>query len=236
MRSVSKRIIIVNDVNDFIQSEETLLSRESFALRTVTSGDEALFWARNDMPDLLILHFYMPDLNGYHVCRELKGDSSTKHIPVLIIATQGEDDDPCNLTKAAGCDGCILKPIHHDDLVPAVEKLLGIPPRRHQRIETSLSCIITDEDGRREATILNITPEGILLKAEPLPWAGDIIKLDLTRNDTDQPMSFRVAVRWTREPDETFAGGSGCEFLDIPSDILEWLKDNVLSLPQAVEE
>lgn len=232
MRTVSKRLIVVEEINEFIAREKSLLSREDFRLLTVTSGEEALFRARNDKPDLLILNFYMPDLNGYQVCRKLKDDSATQQIPVLIISTQGYDgDDPGRLADAAGCDGCIEKPIHHDDLVPAVEKLLGIPPRRHLRRKSSLACTITDEDGVRGGTILNLTPEGLFVETAPAPWPGDIVKAEISAEAAGASMTLQLAVRWSREAGEAGPGGGGCEFLSPSAEVLERLENHILSSP-----
>ena len=225
MRTISKRIITVDDINEFIQREETLLRREDLNLVIVKSGEEALFRARNDIPDLLILNFYMPDLNGYQVCRKLKADSATEHIPVLIIATPAdEDNDPGNLIEAAGCDGCIEKPIQHDDIVPLIVELIGVPPRRHLRAGTSLPCSITDEDGKRDGTILNLTPEGVFVETTPAPWPGDIVKVELSLDGTVSPVRFQMAVRWSRDTDEIGPCGAGCEFLGAPEELLQWLE------------
>lgn len=235
MRAVSKRIIVVDDVNTFIEHNKTLLSRQEFELHTVTSGHEALFRGRNDRPDLMILHLYMPDINGDAVCRELKNDSMLEPIPILIITAEG-DEEHCQLAVAAGCDGCISKPIQRENLVPAVEKCLGIPPRRHARVGTSIPCSITDEDGKREGTILNLTPEGFLIKAEPAPWAGDIVKVDLPPDVVGKAVSLQVAVRWTSEPGGIYISGAGCEFLDVPPEFHKWIKDKIVSLPKKVDE
>ncbi|MDF1527157.1 MAG: response regulator [bacterium] len=223
MRTISRRIITVDDINEFIQREETLLRREDLNFVIVKSGEEALFRARNDLPDLLILNFYMPDVNGYQVCRKLKADSATEHIPILILTTPvDEDNDPGILTEAAGCNGCIEKPIQQDDMVPLIVELIGVPPRRHLRTGTSLPCSITDEDGKRDGTILNLTPNGLCLETAPAPWPGDIVKGELSLDGT--PATFQMAVRWSRESEDTGPGRAGCEFLGAPPEVLEWLE------------
>jgi CheY-like chemotaxis protein len=225
MHTFSRRIIIVDAVNEFIQHEKTLLNRQDFSLLTVSSGNEALFKAQHEKPDLMILNFFMPDLNGFKVCRKIKGDPSTEHIPVLIItAYSDEDEDPCSLSEMAGCDGCITKPIQHDDFVPMVEKHLGIPPRRHDRSDVSLPCSVTDEDGQRDGTILNLTPEGVCIETSPAPWQGDIVKAEMSLDAA--PFEFQLAVRWSKDADETSPGKAGAEFLSAPEELLGWLENN----------
>lgn len=226
MRKISKRIIAVEDVDQFIHREQSLLNRQEFSVLTVRSGDEALFRARNDKPDLVILSFFMPDLNGYTVCRKLKSDSATRDIPILIIASHGNDDeDPSTVTEEAGCDGCIEKPVQYENMVPAVEKLLGIPPRRHVRARVSLPCRIKDEDGLREAVILNLTPEGVYMEATPAPWPGDIIGVTISSEGSGAEMTFQMAVRWSVDPGEGELSGAGCEFLSAPPEVSQWFGD-----------
>ena len=224
MRTISKRIIAVDDINEYVEREESLLRREDLNLVMVKSGKEALFQAQNDKPDLMILNFYMPDLNGYQVCRQLKGDSATEDIPVLIIATPAVDDnDPGYLSESAGCDGCIEKPFQHDDIVPLLVELARIPPRRHPRTPASLPCSITDEDGQRDGTILNLTPEGVLVETSPAPWPGDIVKVELPLSGA--PVTFQMAVRWSTESGEGGPGRAGSEFLGAPGELLRWLEN-----------
>jgi len=230
MRAVSKRIITVEDIYEFIDREETLLRREDLNLVVITSGEEALFRARNDKPDLLIMNFHMPDLNGYQVCRKLKGDDSTEHIPVLILATPvDEDNDPGYLTEAAGCDGCIEKPIQQKDILPLLVKLLQIPTRRHLRKNVSIKCSITDEDGQRIGTILNMTPEGFFVETTPAPWPGDIVTAEFSAADSDAPGRLQLAVRWSRDTDAHGPQGAGCEYLNPSPEMIQWLTDQIAS-------
>jgi CheY-like chemotaxis protein len=222
MHTYNRRIIVVDDVNEFVQREETLLRREELSLLTVSSGAEALFKAQHEKPDLMILNFFMPDLNGFKVCSKLKSDSATEGIPVLIIAAHSdEDDDPTDVSEIAGCDGCITKPIHKDDFIPLVQECLEVPPRRHLRSDVSLLCSITDEDGQRGATIVNLTSHGLGLEAEPAPWAGDIVKVDMSVEN--EPVTFQVAVRWSTETGAGGPGRAGAEFLAVPAELLSLL-------------
>jgi CheY-like chemotaxis protein len=228
MRTVSKRIIIVDDVDMFIQKGKSLLNREDFDILTVTSGHEALFRSREYRPDLVILHLYMPDMNGDAVCREIKNDPMTEQIPVLIITAKG-DDEHRQSAKEAGCDGCIAKPIQPEEIIPAVEKHLGVPPRRYRRSKVSIQCRLTDEDGERGGVILNITPEGAFIKTDPAPWAGDIVKVGIYTDDADGSIPLQAAVRWSREGGGAYPGGAGCEFLGAPPEAVQWLRDLIAS-------
>jgi len=213
MRTVRKKILIVDDVLVFTQLQRTLLNRQDFTLLTVRSGREAIDKAREENPDLILLDLYMPDINGDAVCKALKEDHATKQIPVLIITTDDADEFR-ELCIEAGCDGHITKPLRKDTFIPAVESHLQIPPRRHRRARTQVSCTVTDEDGKRKGIIHTLSPNGAFIETDPPPLPGDIIKIDLTLDDTGVRLSLQAAVRWARKTGDNQPDGAGCEFIN----------------------
>jgi len=235
MRTVRKKILIVDDVLIFIQLQKTLLSRKDFTLFTAESGREALHKAQVEKPDLILLNLYMPDMNGYTVCRELKKDTATDHIPILIITA----DDAAELKELcieAGCDGHLIKPLRKDSLVSAVEIHLQIPPRRHKRVRTRIPCTITDEDGEREGVIHTLSPNGAFIETDPPPLPGDILKVDFVLIDTGHKLSLQAAVRWARDMGDSDPGGGGCEFMGVPPEDFESIRSFLAARPNDIED
>ena len=214
MRRVTKKILIVEDVQMFVQLQKTLLNRQDFTLLTARSGQGALDAARQEKPDLILLDLYMPDMNGYNVCKELKSDPATEHIPILII-TADDAEEFREMCIEAGCDGHLTKPIRKDTLIPAIENHLKIPPRRHKRVRTVIPCLVTDEDGGKEGIIHTISPYGAYIETDPPPLPGEIINIDFTLDDTGAQLSLMAAVRWSRKMGDSHPDGGGCEFMDI---------------------
>ncbi|MDT8396716.1 MAG: response regulator, partial [bacterium] len=70
----NRKLLLVDDVNLFLQLEKTFLTRRSFEIHTATNGDEAFQKARAVEPDLIVLDLHMPGMDGDVVCRLLKGD------------------------------------------------------------------------------------------------------------------------------------------------------------------
>jgi CheY-like chemotaxis protein len=223
MRTIRKKILIVDDVRMFVQLQKTLLNRQDFEFLTARSGREALDRAREKKPDLVLLDLYMPDINGDAVCKELKSDPTTKEIPILIITTDDADEFR-ELCIEAGCDGYLTKPIRKDTLIPAIENHLQIPPRRHRRVRTQIPCTVTDEDGAKEGIIHTLSPGGAFIETDPLPLPGDIITIELTLDDTGVSVSLLAAVRWARNPGDGHPGGGGCEFMNVQPEDLESIR------------
>lgn len=235
MLTVTKKILIVDDVQMFIQLQKTLLSRKDFTIITARSGREALLAARRELPDLILLDLYMPDINGDTVCKELKSDETTRDIPILIITTD-DTDEIRQICDEAGCDGYLTKPISKDILIPAVEDHLRIPPRRHKRIRTRIPCTITDDGGPGEGTIHTLTPNGAFIETDPPPVPGDIINVEFMLKDGGAKLSLQAAVRWSRNVGDSHPDGGGCEFINIQLEDLQSIASYLAAQPRDAEE
>jgi len=235
MRTVRKKILIVDDVQMFVQLQKTLLSRKDFELMTARSGREALTKAREESPDLILLDLYMPDINGDTVCKELKADPLTEEIPILIITTD-DAEEYRNLCIEAGCDGYLTKPIRKDTLIPAIENHLRITPRRHKRVRVQVPCIVTDEDGTKNGTIHTLSPNGAFIETDPPPLPGDILTIDFTLDNTGAQLSLQTAVRWARKMGDSHPDGIGCEFMDVQPEDSESIRTYLVPRSNDVED
>ncbi|MDF1527160.1 MAG: response regulator [bacterium] len=235
MGRISKKILIVEDVQMFVQIQKTLLNRQDFTLLTARSGQGALDAARQEKPDLILLDLYMPDMNGYDVCRELKSDPATEHIPILIIIT-GDAEDLKEMCIEAGCDGHLTKPIRKDTFIPAIESHLQVPPRGHSRVRIRIPCTITDEDGKKEGIIHTLTPRGAFIETDPPLLPGEILNIDFTLDDTGAKLSLLAAVRWSRKMGDSHPGGGGCEFTDIGPEELDSIRSYLALRSNDIED
>jgi putative two-component system response regulator len=88
---------------------KAFLTHMRFATDIASSGREALERVEESPPDVILLDLVMPDLSGFEVCRALKGNSATRHIPIIII-TGMSDRDANVMALEAGADDFVLKP------------------------------------------------------------------------------------------------------------------------------
>ena len=84
-----ERILVVDDEQDILELIRYNLSREGYQLDTVTSGEEAIKIARDRHPDLIVLDLMLPGIDGLDVCRQLKGETRTTHIPIIMLTAKG---------------------------------------------------------------------------------------------------------------------------------------------------
>lgn len=99
------------------------LSREGFVVTVVGDGEEGLLAARETLPDAIVLDWMLPGLSGIEVCRQLRGDSSTRDIPILMLTARGEEEDRVRGIET-GADDYVVKPYSPREVVARIKALL----------------------------------------------------------------------------------------------------------------
>jgi two-component system cell cycle response regulator len=111
---MSARILVVDDIDSNVRLLEAKLSSEYYEVLTASDGPTALAIAASELPDIILLDVMMPGMDGFAVCRRLKEDPTTRHVPVVLVtALDGRADRVAGLE--AGADDFLTKPI--DDLM-----------------------------------------------------------------------------------------------------------------------
>lgn len=118
-------ILIIDDNNDIRQYERTLLQDYYFVLEA-SDGREGLEIARKEVPDLVICDVMMPVMDGLEFTKQLKTNTATSHIPVIMLTAKNLEEHRAEGYEQ-GADSYITKPFHSKVLLARVENLL------HQR-------------------------------------------------------------------------------------------------------
>jgi two-component system alkaline phosphatase synthesis response regulator PhoP len=148
-----ERILVVDDEEDLLELVRYNLTREGYRVTCVSTGEEALDQARREMPDLVILDLLLPNVDGLEVCRRLKGDSKTKHIPILMLTAKTEEADVVAGLEL-GADDYMTKPFSPRVLIARVKAVVR---RRSTAAPDERSVVriheLTVDPGRHEALI-----------------------------------------------------------------------------------
>ena len=107
---MTARVLVVDDVPANVKLLEARLSAEYFDVITAMSGDEALAICERAECDLVLLDVMMPDMDGFEVCRRLKTNPATHHIPVVMVTALDQPSDRVRGLEA-GADDFLTKPI-----------------------------------------------------------------------------------------------------------------------------
>lgn len=117
------RILVVEDQDSIRRMIEALVQARGYKVAAVESGSKALEIALTDPPDLILLDLMLPgQFDGFEVCRRLRGEESTKYLPVVIISAL-DDEDSRSRAIQAGATAYYTKPFSPMALLKEIERL-----------------------------------------------------------------------------------------------------------------
>src|ERR1700676_4387225 len=118
-----ERILVVDDEEDLLELVNYNLTKEGYRVQCVSTGEAALAAARENLPDLVVLDLLLPSIDGLEICRLLKADSRTSHIPVLMLTAKREESDGVAGLEC-GADDYMTKPFSPRVLLARIRSLL----------------------------------------------------------------------------------------------------------------
>ena len=119
-----KKILVVDDDPDFLEIAKKILEKIPDAeVRTTSSGFDAGILVAEWNPDIILLDFIIPDLDGFEVTKKLKSNPKLKKIPIVAV-TSISDPEKLEEVKNCGVDAVITKPIQPDNFLKRVDKYL----------------------------------------------------------------------------------------------------------------
>ncbi len=124
-------ILIVDDLADNLRILSETLSSQGHRIRAVRSGSMAIIGAKMAPPDVILLDIRMPTMDGFEVCRQLKSDTATQHIPVIFLSALDEAIDKARAFEAGGVD-YITKPFQTVEVQARVHHQLAIQQLQKQ--------------------------------------------------------------------------------------------------------
>lgn len=120
-----KKILIIDDEVDIVELVKMRLEMHGFYIIPLYTSTRAIEVAKREKPDLILMDCMMPDKDGYEACKELKSDTQTKSIPVILFTAKAEQKEYIKKGfESAGANDYILKPFSPDDLLFKIRKLL----------------------------------------------------------------------------------------------------------------
>lgn len=125
MGNSSKTILIIDDKQDNLRLLVNILKNQHFTVRPIRNAYQGLMIAQQEMPDLILLDIKMPEIDGYEVCRRLKEDEITRHIPVIFLSALDDAIDKVQAFQVGGID-YVSKPFVEIELVARIETHLNL--------------------------------------------------------------------------------------------------------------
>ncbi|MBK5911919.1 PleD family two-component system response regulator [Rhodothalassium salexigens] len=151
---MTARVLVVDDVLPNVKLLEAKLTSEYFDVLTATSGPEALEIVQRELPDIVLLDVMMPGMNGFEVCRRIKTEPATEHIPVVMVTALDQQSDRIAGLEA-GADDFLTKPVQDVALFARVKSLVRLKVmmdelRNRENTGLSLGWNIDEPESRHE--------------------------------------------------------------------------------------
>ena len=136
-------VLVVDDTVENLRLLAGILRDRGYEPRPVTNGPEALRAAEEEPPDLILLDVTMPEMDGFEVCRALKGHATLQDIPVIFLTALTDVQDKVKAFAAGGVD-FITKPFHVEEVLARVASQVALR-RARQDLADSLAQLRTLE-------------------------------------------------------------------------------------------
>lgn len=121
-----RRILLVDDERDAVESMAALLTMRGSTVRTVLDGVAVLPAAREFQPDAIVLDIGLPGTSGYDICRMIRQEVWGATLPLIALTGWGQPNDHSHGADA-GFDRHISKPVHPDQLMRVISELVDRP-------------------------------------------------------------------------------------------------------------
>ena len=120
----ARKVLIAEDEPNIVLSLEFLLKGAGYEVAVARDGSEALNLTGTLRPDLIVLDVMLPSVNGFEVCRQIRGNRETKDTRILILTARGRESE-VEKGMAAGANAYLTKPFATKELMKAIVELVG---------------------------------------------------------------------------------------------------------------
>ncbi len=123
---MAKKILVAEDERDIRDLIAFTLQFAGYEVLTANNGEEAYQIALKEVPDLILSDVRMPKMTGYEMCRLIKAEARTAHVPVVFLSAKGQETE-VQSGLDAGASEYLLKPFAPDQLMAKVAEILSRP-------------------------------------------------------------------------------------------------------------
>ncbi len=159
-----KRILVVEDDRDINELIRYNLEREGFEVLSLFDGAQAVDIVETRKPDLVLLDLMLPECDGLQICRELKGEDSTKNIPIIMITAKGTESDVV-VGLSMGADDYLAKPFSPQVLLARIKAIF-------RRTSTAVEATQQQENRQWGDLVLDLPKHKVFFKKHAIVLTG----------------------------------------------------------------
>jgi DNA-binding response OmpR family regulator len=202
------KIVVVEDEATLADTLVYNLKEEGYDVVAADNGEDGLTAIRSELPDLIILDIMLPRLDGLSVCRIVRKDAGTQHIPIIMLTARGTEVDKI-VGLESGADDYITKPFGLGEFLARVRAVMrrspGRPTVQDELIATDLRVDLTGRRVFRGSDELHLSHKEFDLLSELMRNQGAVLSRDLILTKVwgyeyfGDKRTVDVHIRWLRE-------------------------------------
>jgi DNA-binding response OmpR family regulator len=202
------KVLIVEDEEMLARTLAEKLRGDGFSVVTAGDGEEGLDKLREDRPDLIVLDIMLPKLDGLSLCRIIRRDTATAHIPIIMLTARGTEVDKI-VGLESGADDYVVKPLALGEFLARVRAVMrrapGRPAMQDELISSDLRLSLTGRRLFQSDKEIKLSNKEFDLLAELMRNKGVVLSRDLILTKVwgyDYFVDKRtvdVHIRWLRE-------------------------------------
>lgn len=131
-----RRVLIADDHEDTRLMLRTILEMNRFFVLEAADGEAAVQLAESERPDIVLMDFSLPILDGLSALRLIRANKTLSDVPIIFLSGRAEPA-PQIAAREAGCNDYLIKPINLDQMVQLIERRLTLEPRLTQAAQSS---------------------------------------------------------------------------------------------------
>jgi uncharacterized protein (TIGR02266 family) len=226
-----KKILLVDDVQSFLDRERSFFNRDQFSLLLANSGLEAIGIVREERPDLVFMDLHMQEMDGDKCCHIIKSDSELSRIPIIMV-TDGADEEEFERSWSSGCDDIIIKPINRLYFQAITKKYLHIQFRKTPRHIARLRVHFgTNQENLLMDYAINVSTGGVFIETATLLPVDTILAVEFILPQNVETIRCEGRVAWLNRPEQmmnpTLPIGMGLQFLNLSPNHMKAIREYI---------
>jgi len=203
------KVLIIEDEETLLRNLAEKLRSEGLTVITATDGENGLTKIRSESPDLIVLDIMLPGLDGLSICRMVRHDTATAHIPIIMLTARGTEVDKI-VGLESGADDYVVKPFGLGEFLARVRAVMRRAPGRpllqqDEMISNDLRVNLTGRRVFKNGEEIKLSNKEFDLLAELMRNRSAVLSRDLILTKVwgyDYFVDKRtvdVHIRWLRE-------------------------------------
>ena len=206
---MAKKILIIEDEETLINNLANKMRAEGYKVVTAMEGESGWDLAHSEQPDLIVLDIMLPGLDGLSLCRMIRNDATTKHIPIIILTARGTEVDKI-VGLESGADDYIVKPFGLGEFLARIRAVMRRVPlspsmQHDEMVSNDIRLDITGRRVFRGSDEIKLSNKEFDLLTELMRNKGAVLSRDLILAKVwgydvfVDKRTVDVHIRWLRE-------------------------------------